>query len=44
MGLDTNAVKGLIEQQFKRSTPSQLSSEQVDALVDMIGASQNGKQ
>lgn len=43
VGLDTDAVKALIEHQFKRSTPSQLSSEQVDALVELIGASQNGR-
>lgn len=43
VGLDTDAVKALIEHQFNRSTPSQLSSEQVNALVELIGASQSGK-
>ena len=41
--LETEAVKALMQQQYSRTTPGQLSSEQVDALVELIGASQNGK-
>jgi len=43
VGLETEAVKALMQQQYSRTTPGQLSSEQVDALVELIGASQNGK-
>ncbi len=43
VGLETEAVKELMQQQYSRTTPGQLSSEQVDALVEMIAASQNGK-
>lgn len=35
-GLDTESVKGLLEEKFKRTSPSQLSSEQVDELIQMI--------
>lgn len=43
VGLETEAVKSLMQQQYSRTTPAQLSSEQVDALVEMIAASQYGK-
>ncbi len=43
VGLETEVVKALMEQQYSRTTPAQLSSEQVDALVELIRASQNGK-
>lgn len=39
-GLDTDSVKALLQSQFNRTTPSQLSTEQVDELVGMIGATQ----
>lgn len=42
-GLDTEEIKALIQKQYNRATPAQLSSEQVDALVEMIEVSQNGK-
>lgn len=37
-GLDTESVKALLETQFKRTTPSQLSTEQVDKLIQVIEA------
>lgn len=42
-GLETEEVKCLIQKQYSRANPSQLSSEQVDELVKLIGANQNGK-
>jgi AAA domain len=39
-GLDTESVKALLQSQFNRTTPSQLSSEQVDELVGMLEATQ----
>jgi hypothetical protein len=38
--LDTESVKALLQSQFSRTTPSQLSSEQVDILIGMIQVAQ----
>ncbi|CAA9328530.1 Phage protein [uncultured Leptolyngbya sp.] len=43
VGLETEVVKALMQQHYSRTTPGQLSSEQVDALVEMIASSQNGE-
>lgn len=37
-GLDTESVKRLLKTQFQRTSPSQLSSGQVDELIQMIEA------
>jgi DNA polymerase III delta prime subunit len=39
-GLDTESVRALLESQFSRTSPGQLSSEQVDELVGLIANSQ----
>lgn len=39
-GLDTESVKALLESQFSRTSPGQLSTEQVDELVGLIANSQ----
>lgn len=39
-GLDTESVKHLLKTQLQRTSPSQLSSEQVDELIQMIEATQ----
>ncbi|NJM67874.1 MAG: hypothetical protein HC851_20490 [Acaryochloris sp. RU_4_1] len=39
-GLDTESVKRLLESQFQRTSPSQLATEQVDELIQMIEATQ----
>lgn len=39
-GLDTESVKRLLKTQFQRTSPSQLSSGQVDELIQMIEATQ----
>lgn len=39
-GLDTESVKHLLKTQFQRTSPSQLSSGQVDELIQMIEATQ----
>ena len=36
-GFDTESVRALLESQFNRTSPGQLSTEQVDELVRMIG-------
>lgn len=36
LGLDNNSVKTLIESQFNRTSPKQLTSEQVDQLIEML--------
>jgi DNA polymerase III delta prime subunit len=35
-GLDTESVRALLESQFSRTTPGQLSSEQVDKLIGLM--------
>jgi hypothetical protein len=35
-GLDTEAVKALLQSQFNRMSPSQLSSQQVDELIEQM--------
>jgi DNA polymerase III delta prime subunit len=39
-GLNTESVKALLEGQFSRTSPGQLSSEQVNELVTLIGGTQ----
>ncbi len=36
VGLDTESVKALLESQFNRTSPGQLSSEQVDGLIGLM--------
>ena len=39
-GLDTDSVKALLESEFSRTSPGQLSSEQVDGLIQTISTTQ----
>jgi DNA polymerase III delta prime subunit len=39
-GLDTESVRALLQSQFSRTSPGQLSTEQVDELVGMINPTQ----
>ena len=39
-GLDTDSVKSLLQSQFSRTSPGQLSSGQVDALIQTISTTQ----
>ena len=39
-GLDTESVKSILQSQFSRTSPGQLSSEQVDGLIEIISTTQ----
>ncbi|MBW4554187.1 MAG: ATP-binding protein [Aphanocapsa sp. GSE-SYN-MK-11-07L] len=44
VGLDSQSVKALLQSQFNRTTPSQLSPEQVDELIRLIQTVQSSEQ